>query len=188
MTMPSITEFSDLATLCLPDDSTGSLCHTKCSPYSLNSYKKNALCDIISINSARMDIHGVPAKLIERYFSEDDLQNLKAMYDVIFPNATYFTPRTHLLFSNLQVLGELFLSSKSQSQKSTAVMAYWRTSSDSSFPLKVDLVQYFFMHKVSFTCGAGNIEIVPGKMWTFLLRYCGTKITIDRFIFITLFV
>ena len=107
MTMSSVTEFSDLATLCLPDDSTGSLCHTKCNPYSLNSYKKNALCDIISINSTRMDIHGVPAKSIERYFSEDDLQNLKAMYDV---NATYLTPRTHLLFSNLQILGELFLS------------------------------------------------------------------------------
>ena len=40
MTIPSVTEFSDLATLCLQDDSTGSLHYTKCNPYSLRSYKK----------------------------------------------------------------------------------------------------------------------------------------------------
>lgn len=75
----AVPEFSDLATLCLPDDSNGSLHHTKCNPYSLRSYKKNALCDVTNINPIRTDIHEISSKVAERYFSEDDLQALKDM-------------------------------------------------------------------------------------------------------------
>ena len=56
-TIRSIPELSDLATLCLQDDSCGSLQYTKNNPFSLYSYTKNAVCDYYHINANCMDLH-----------------------------------------------------------------------------------------------------------------------------------
>ena len=44
---------------------------------------------------------------------------------------------SYLVFHDLEVLGEHVLSSRSRSQRSVAVMAYWRESTGSEYTVKV---------------------------------------------------
>ena len=149
-TIQSIPEFSDLATLCLQDDSCGSPNnYTKNNPFSLYSYTKNAVCDYYHINANCTDLHVTPSKILEKYFYESDLANLSDTHNFLYANHTLqHIPRKHLLFNDLKVLGEHYLSIKSQSQRSVAIMAYWGSpATDTNLcPLKVGLVENFFIH------------------------------------------
>ena len=114
MTIQSIPEFSDLATLYVQDDSCGSLQHTKSNPFSLYSYTKNAVCDYYHINANCTDLHGTSSKILEKYF---DLANLTDTYNFLYPNLTFpHIPRKHLLFNDLKILGEHYLSNPTDRQ------------------------------------------------------------------------
>ena len=148
MTMNNIPEFSDFASLCTQEDG-GSLQHTNCNPYSLSSYKKNEAC---YINSECLDLHEPCEKVVEKYFCDSDIESLTQMYNIIFPELSIsHVPRKHLLFSDLQVLSEHFISIRSRSQRSPAIMAYWSNPSSRTHvhPVKVGLVEYFFFHSVA---------------------------------------
>ena len=74
------------------------------------------------------------------------------MYNIIFPELIIsHVHRKHLLFSDLQVLGEHFISIRSRSQRSPAIMACWGNPSSTTHvhPVKVGLVEYFFSHSVA---------------------------------------
>ena len=146
MTMQNIPEFSDLSSTCMQEDSCGSLQHTKCNPFHLSSFKKNAISEICQVNAVYFELYEIPGKVLEKYFGECDLSNLSDTYGILYPDCTIpHIPRKHLLFYDLKVLGEHFTSKKSHSQKSCAIMAYW---GEQSHFLKVGLVEYFFVHTI----------------------------------------
>ena len=150
MTMKNIPEFSDFASLCTQEDSGGSLLHTNCNPYMLSSYKKNITCEVYYINSECLDLHEPCGKVVEKYFCDNDIENLTQMYSIILPELNIsHVPRKHLLFSDLQVLSEHYVSIRSRSQRSPAIMAYWGNPSPHGLPVKFGLVEYYFLHSVA---------------------------------------
>ena len=163
MAVQSIPEFSVLASFCVSEDSCGSLQHTKCDPFHLFSYKKNSVCNISCINACFLDLHQIYGKVVEKYFCDSDLENLTGTYSIIYPSHNIpHIPRKHLLFSNLKVLGEHFLSNISHSQRSSAIMAYWGDSPNTQvhvYPLKVGLVEYFFVHTCRMRLSDGTSEV-----------------------------
>ena len=113
--MNNIPEFSDFAYLCAQEDTGGSLQHTTCNPYSLSSYKKNITCKVCCINSECLDLHEPCGKIVEKYFCDSEVENLTQMYKIIFPEVNLsHVPRKYLLFSDLQVLSEHFISIRSR--------------------------------------------------------------------------
>ena len=67
----------------------------------------------------------------------------KSRYSLFYPDfILLYIPRRHLVFHDLQVVGEHFLSSRSRSQRSVAVMAYWGESTGSECKLKVGTIDY----------------------------------------------
>ena len=58
---------------------------------------------------------------MEKYFCDSDIERVTQMY-IIFPELCIsHVPRKHLLFSDLQVLSEHFISIRSRSQRSPAI-------------------------------------------------------------------
>ena len=150
--MKNIPEFSDFASLCTQEDSGGSLQHTNCNPYSLSSYKKNITCEACYINSECLDLREPCGKVVEKYFCGSDIESLTQMY-IIFPELSIsHVTRKHLLFSDLQVLSEHFISIRSRSQSSPAIMAYWGNPSSRTHvhPVKVGLVEYYFFNQLQY--------------------------------------
>ena len=43
----------------------------------LSCYRENATCEVRHVNAARLDIHNVSSRLFEKYFSDNDVANLK---------------------------------------------------------------------------------------------------------------
>ena len=62
MTVKSIPEFAELASICVHEDSSGSLQHMKSNPFHLYSYKKHAVCNISRSNAGFLDLHEISGK------------------------------------------------------------------------------------------------------------------------------
>ncbi|SMN02100.1 hypothetical protein SPONN_442 [uncultured Candidatus Thioglobus sp.] len=130
----------------------GSLHHMQADCFAVKYYRGNATCNISDINAARMDIHDVPSKLFEKYFTDTELEALKNTYSLLYPDSTIpFVPRKHTIFYDVEVLGEHFLSRRSRSERSAVVMAYWndKRSTRTANPVKAGVVEYFFMHTIA---------------------------------------
>ena len=57
----------------------------------------------------------------------------------------HFDAKCHFVFSDLEVLGEHYLSFKSRSQRSSTIMARWYDSAGSNLTYKVE---FFFSHTI----------------------------------------
>ena len=151
------------------EDFYGSLQHTRSNPFHLSFYKKNAVCDICHINTNYLDIHKISGKVVEKYFCDSDLDNLSGTYSNLYPNNTFpHIHRKHLLFNDLKVLGEQFTSEKSRPQRSSAIMAYWgepALNTNNICPLKVGLVEYFFIHTLCSNNGTENEHLFATVKW-----------------------
>ena len=169
MAIKNIPEFSELSSFCMREDFYGSLEHTRSNPFHLSFYKKNAVCDICHVNTNYLDIHKISGKVVEKYFCDSDLDNLSGTYSTLYPNNTFtHIHRKHLLFNDLKVLGEQFTSKKSRSQRSSAIMAYWgepALNTNNICPLKVGLVEYFFIHTLCSNNGTENEHLFAKVKW-----------------------
>ena len=65
--------------------------------------------------------------LVEKVFDDTGFKNLKKMYNCLYSSEEYdIQPsRFYLECKQVFVNGELFLSSKSRSQRSNAIVAHW---------------------------------------------------------------
>ena len=92
--------------------------------------------------------------LVEKVFDDTGFKNLKKMYNCLYSSEEYdIQPsRFYLECKQVFVNGELFLSSKSRSQRSNAIVAHWLNISgiDTSgeAPLRVGIVSYFLRHEL----------------------------------------
>lgn len=145
-------EFSSVSQLCLQNQNSGSLHHTQLDTHALSHYKSNAKCLVHHINASRMDIHQILSKQYECYFDDHEVADLKDTYKLLYPDK-HFTqvPKQNFTFTDLEVLGNHFTSSKSRSQQSTAVMAKWGETmpGNSELSTKVGLIEYFFSHTIA---------------------------------------
>lgn len=126
------------------------------------------MCDICHINTDYLDIHKISGKIDEKYFCDSDLDNLSGTYSILYPNNTFpHIHCKHLLFNDLKVLGEQFSSEKSRSQRSSAIMAYWGEPALNTniCPLKVGLVEYFFIHTLCSNNGTENEHLFAKVKW-----------------------
>ena len=145
-------EFSLVSDLCLQNNKGGSLHHTQLDTHALCHYKTNAICLVRHINASRMDIHQISSKLYECYFDDHEVADLKATYGLLYPDDYIpHIPKLNFTFTDLEVLGNHFTSSKSRSQQSKAVMAKWgeTMSGNSELSVKVGIVEHFFSHTVA---------------------------------------
>ena len=156
-----VPELSDLASLCTTNDSSGSLQQTMNNPFSLYCCKKNVVCSYHLINSEYSDLHEMLGKVFEIYFCDSDIEDLAITYSILYPlhdNEIAHIPRKHFAFYSIKVLSEHYLSIKSHSQRSAAVMAFWGDSTINApgFPIKIGIVQYFFNHLPIFVVNGGR--------------------------------
>ena len=144
MTMNTIPEFSDFASLFTQEDTGGSLQQTNCNPLSPVFLQEKYHIWAVLYKQWVLRSTWVMWK---SDFCDSDIESLTQMYNIIFPELSLsHIPRNHLLFSDLQVLGEHFISIRSRLQSSPAIMVYWGNPSSTTHihPIKVGLVEYFF--------------------------------------------
>lgn len=141
-------DFSSLAELCLHDNLSGSLQHMQADAHILKCYRENATCELCSINASFLHIHHILSQKFEKYFSDFEVKHLEAAYSLLYPSSTFsYIPKKHIIFYDLKVFGEHFLSSRSRSARSSVVMAYWGEIGHS---IKVGSIDYFFLHTITF--------------------------------------
>ena len=142
-------EFSVIKELFSIDDYEGSLQQTQVDTHILQQYKNNATCPVEMINASRLDIHNILSAKYERYFNDDEVDNLKLVYNKIYPESIFHhVPKCHFVFSDLEVLGEHYLSFKSRSQRSSTIMARWYDSAGSNLTYKIGDIEFFFSHTI----------------------------------------
>lgn len=157
-------EFSVMKELYSIDDCEGSLQQTQVDTQILQQYKSNTTCPVESINAVRLDIHNISSKMYERYFTDDEVDDLKLIYTQLYPENSFpHIPKCHFVFSDVKVLGEHYLSSKSQSQRSNFVMAKWYNSmSNSDLIYIVGKIEFFFSHTIAM-CSLDSDSQIPPK-------------------------
>ena len=132
----------------------GSLLETSIDGYEKVGYLNNSCCAINSINALMLDkVHKTGSKLLEKYFSDQHLNYISSVYMLLYPNynssSRPFILKAHIVFYDLIVMGEHFLSTNSRSQGSSVIMAKWcgfngQICSNSMH--RFGEIQYFFTH------------------------------------------
>ena len=151
-TSPLNCPFHDFVQSCMTSEChVGSLQSTMGDVYLQQMYAKNI--QGIEINSEfSPNVHTIRSKCYERYLNDTELTALSCVYHILYPNMNRSESVScrHLVFSDIDVNGEHFLSAKSKSQCS-AVMASWydsngQVSIQSGTSNRFGIVQYFMKH------------------------------------------
>ena len=155
-------EFSVIKELFSIDDCEGSLQQTQIDTHILQQYKNNATCPVESINANQLDIHNILSAQYERYFNDDEVDSLKLVYTKLYPESSFHhVPKCHFVFSDLEVLGEHYLSSKSRSQRSNTIMAGWYDSTGSNLTYQVGEIEFFLSHTIGICSLNSGLEGQP---------------------------
>ena len=129
-TSPFNCPFHDFVQSCMTSEChVGSLQSTMGDVYLQQMYAKNI--QGIEINSEfSPNVHTIRSKCYERYLNDMELTALSCVYHILYPNMnrSESVSRRHLVFSDIDVNGEHFLSAKSKSQCSAVIMASWYDS------------------------------------------------------------
>ena len=155
--------FPELHKLCSESHSTGALQYYLNDGSTSVSYSQNALChNACEIDATLQPFHEISTtRQFEKYFSDFDLQCLREVYSRLYPEEGCrftFVSRKHLVLDSVTVFGERFLSKRSRSQRSLAVLANWRSSGSDICTNKefytVGEIQYYFTHVIELTTNA----------------------------------
>ena len=114
--------------------------------------------------------------LVEKVFDDTGFKNLKKMYNCLYSSEEYdIQPfRFYIECKQIFVNGELFLSSKSHSQRSNAIAAHWLNISgiDTSgeAPLRVGIISYFLRHELKLISKSSasiiaNVNVLAHIKW-----------------------
>ena len=123
-------------------------------PLAMSNYEKNSFCSP-SLLCALKTPHQVPLQPIrEKYFTQTEQNHLKEMYEVLYGSEQVsYVPLQYNEFSKMKVLGEIYTSVKSRSERSAAILAAWpsvtgRLSTDTpqENDLRIGIIQFFFLH------------------------------------------
>ena len=120
--------------------------------YTVIAAMKNHSCTVSALSTAVIDYKLVPP-LVEKVFSDTEAQYLTDMYKLIYPPAAYkilHFDRFYKEIRQLYIGGELLISAKSRSQRSSAIVAHWPgvigIDPRGEAPLRVGLVDHFLQH------------------------------------------
>ena len=108
---------------------------------------------ISCIDAREKPFHRIVQPLCEKCFTDMEMTFITEVYQLLYPNtALTRVSRFYMEFKNLIVNGEEFISSKSRSQRSPAIIAHWPliTGVDvtgEALP-RVGVIQSFIRHKV----------------------------------------
>ena len=114
-------------------------------------------CNVSMLDCTSQKNHVVSLPLVKKVFSECEMQYLTEMYKVLYPPPEYDVvqpSRFYLEFKQVTINGETFISKKSRSQRSTAVVAHWPNTTCTGIdehvqcPMCVGIVSYFFQHEI----------------------------------------
>ena len=110
-------------------------------------------CPVSLIDCSQKSHQKVTYPLFEKVFTDADMKFLKEMYALLYPPSQYELSepsRFYLQCKQVYLNDELFVSIKSHSQRSPAIVAHWPNvigiDTQGEAPLRVGLVSFFFWH------------------------------------------
>lgn len=71
----------------------------------------------------QLEIHDIGSRILEHYFTDEDIGYLSTVYSYLYPSNHLYIQRKHIYFYDLHVQGEHYLSNKARSLCSCVIMA-----------------------------------------------------------------
>ena len=108
---------------------------------------------------------------MKNVFNDEELRYLKEMYEAIYSNEfTLHLSRFYKEFKVLSIHGREFISVKSRSQRSAAIIAHWPSLMGSIDTLgethtKIGIIQYFIQHRVALETGNSIDTLLARVKW-----------------------
>ena len=108
------------------------------------------------IDTKEKQYHGIIQPFFEKCPTDEELENIKHVYKVVYPNCKILhISRFCKEFKTIVINGEENVSEKSRSQRSPTIFAHWpsmagRIDTTGDAPYQIGNVQSFLRHQVSF--------------------------------------
>ena len=110
-------------------------------------------CAVSSLDATEKNFHCLSPPLKEKCFNDAEFPYLQELYNLLYPNSSIKRiSRFYLECKQMSFNQEEYISAKSNSQKSSAIVAHWAGISgidrSGEAPLRVGQVIYYFRHTV----------------------------------------
>ena len=147
----------------------GSLGQTMSEDILMMQSLNNISCGVSQIDAKVKSYQQLVPPFKEKYFTDSELQCLKEMYQLLYPETNFEVSRYYKQYKKIKIHQVGYISQQSRSQRSSIIAAKWPgvigIDKRGEGLIRIGLISYFILHNIDFVSSSRCDHILARVQW-----------------------